>query len=59
MTGIDFRLCPGLSAIAPEETDVIVIAGMGGETIIAILQDGPVDKGRPPHAAAPAHDKGR
>lgn len=39
--GIDFRLCPGLSAIAPEETDVIVIAGMGGETIITILQDAP------------------
>ena len=36
---IDFRLCPGLSAIAPEETDVVVIAGMGGETIIAILQE--------------------
>ena len=34
-------LCPGLSAIAPEETDVIVIAGMGGETIITILQDAP------------------
>lgn len=42
--GIDFRLCPGLSAIAPEETDVIVIAGMGGETIITILQDAPWTK---------------
>ena len=41
---IDFRLCPGLSAIAPEETDVIVIAGMGGETIIAILQAAPWTK---------------
>ena len=30
-----------LSAIAPEETDVIVIAGMGGETIIAILSAAP------------------
>ena len=39
--GIDFRLCSGLSAIAPEETDVIVIAGMGGETIIAILSAAP------------------
>ena len=42
--GIDFRLCPGLSAIAPEETDAIVIAGMGGETIITILQDAPWTK---------------
>ena len=39
--GMDFRLCAGLSGIAPEETDVIVIAGMGGETIISILQDAP------------------
>ena len=38
---IDFRLCAGLSDVAPEETDVIVIAGMGGETIISILQDAP------------------
>lgn len=37
--GMDFRLCAGLSGVAPEETDVIVIAGMGGETIISILQD--------------------
>lgn len=34
---IDFRLCDGLSGIAPEEADAVVIAGMGGETIIAIL----------------------
>ena len=39
--GMDFRLCAGLSGVAPEETDVIVIAGMGGETIISILQDAP------------------
>ena len=41
LSAIDFRLCSGLSAIAPEETDVIVIAGMGGETIIAILSAAP------------------
>ena len=35
---IDFRLCDGLSAIAPEEADTIVIAGMGGETISSILE---------------------
>ena len=28
-----FRLCDGLSGIRPEETDAVVIAGMGGETI--------------------------
>ena len=37
VTGIDFRLCPGLDAIAPEEADTILIAGMGGETIQSIL----------------------
>lgn len=39
--GIDFRLCPGLDAIAPHEADTVVIAGMGGETIQAILSDAP------------------
>ena len=38
---IDFRLCPGLDAIAPEEADTIVIAGMGGETIQMILEAAP------------------
>lgn len=42
--GMDFRLCAGLSGVAPEETDVIVIAGMGGETIMTILQDAPWTK---------------
>lgn len=35
---MEFRLCDGLAAIAPDEVDTIVIAGMGGETIAAILQ---------------------
>lgn len=35
---MDFRLCAGLDAIAPDEADTVVVAGMGGETIIAILQ---------------------
>ena len=39
--GIDFRLCPGLDAIAPHEADTVVIAGMGGETIQAILSAAP------------------
>lgn len=39
--GIDFRLCDGLSGIRPEEADTIVIAGMGGENIAAILAAAP------------------
>ena len=38
---ICFRLCDGLSGITPEEVDTIVIAGMGGETIAAILEAAP------------------
>lgn len=40
-TGIDFRLCPGLDAIRPEEIDTVIVAGMGGENIAAILADAP------------------
>ena len=38
---ISFRLCDGLSGIRPEETDAAAIAGMGGETIAAILAAAP------------------
>ena len=38
---ISLRLCDGLAAVAPEEADVIVIAGMGGETILNILSAAP------------------
>ena len=38
LTGkVAFRLCNGLSGIRPDETDAVAIAGMGGETIAAIL----------------------
>ena len=38
LTGkVAFRLCDGLSGICPDETDAVAIAGMGGETIAAIL----------------------
>ena len=37
VNGIDFRLCDGLLGMDPDEVDTIVIAGMGGETIIHIL----------------------
>ena len=41
---ISFRLCDGLSGVDPQEADTIVIAGMGGETIAAILEDAPWTK---------------
>lgn len=40
-TSISFRLGDGLSPINGEEVDVIAIAGMGGETISAILEQTP------------------
>lgn len=39
--GIDYRLGDGLSVVSPEEADAIVIAGMGGENIAAILARAP------------------
>ena len=41
---ISFRLCPGLEGIAPGEADVIAMAGMGGETILHILEAAPWTK---------------
>jgi tRNA (adenine22-N1)-methyltransferase len=38
---ISLRLGDGLAGIAPDEAEDIVIAGMGGETIAAILQAAP------------------
>lgn len=38
---IEYRLCSGLSGIRPTEADTIVIAGMGGETILSILKAAP------------------
>lgn len=38
---ISFRLCDGLTDIAADEVDTVVIAGMGGETIAAILEAAP------------------
>ncbi|MBO7217150.1 MAG: SAM-dependent methyltransferase [Clostridia bacterium] len=35
--GVELRLGDGLSPVLPEETDYIVIAGMGGEVISGIL----------------------
>ena len=38
---IDFHLADGLAACRAEDTDVILIAGMGGETIAGILERAP------------------
>ena len=38
---ISLRLCNGLEAVFPEEADVILIAGMGGEVIQGILSRAP------------------
>ena len=42
LTGrVEFCLCDGLAGVRPEEVDAIAIAGMGGETIAAILNAAP------------------
>lgn len=38
---MEFRLCDGLAGVAPGEVDTIAIAGMGGDTIAAILSSAP------------------
>lgn len=38
---IEVRLGPGLSVLQPEEADDLVIAGMGGETIVSTLGEAP------------------
>ena len=41
---ITFLVAPGLDGVAPNEVDTIVIAGMGGETILSILEHAPWTK---------------
>lgn len=38
---VSLRLCDGLAGIQAGEADVVAIAGMGGETIAAILEQAP------------------
>lgn len=38
---IAFRRCDGLSGIAPQETDTVIIAGMGGDLMARILEAAP------------------
>lgn len=44
---VSFRLCAGLEGITPYEVDTVAIAGMGGETIVQILQAAPWTKEPP------------
>ena len=44
-SGIDYRLGNGLTVVSPEEADTVVIAGMGGENIAAILANAPWTSG--------------
>lgn len=41
VAGVEFRLCDGLNGVSADEVDTVVIAGMGGETIIHILEQAP------------------
>lgn len=41
---VSLRLCDGLAGIQAGEADVVAIAGMGGETIAAILEKAPWTK---------------
>ena len=41
---ITFIVAPGLSGVGEKETDTVVIAGLGGETIAGILKDAPWTK---------------
>ena len=41
---IEFTVTPGLAHLTPEDVDTIIIAGMGGETILSILKDAPWTK---------------
>lgn len=43
---IDFRLCSGLDKYSSHEFDTAIIAGMGGETIISILEAAPWTKSK-------------
>ena len=36
-SGLEFRLADGLDAVSPLEVDTVVMAGMGGETILGII----------------------
>lgn len=38
---VETRLCDGLTGINADEVDDVIIAGMGGETIVHILSDAP------------------
>lgn len=38
---LSLRLCDGLAAVGAEQVEAVTVAGMGGETILAILEQSP------------------
>lgn len=38
---LQLRLCDGLAAVGADEVEAVTVAGMGGETILAILEQSP------------------
>lgn len=43
---IQLRLCDGLAAVQADEVDAVTIAGMGGDTILSILEAAPWSLGK-------------
>ena len=46
ISGVDLRLCDGLSLVNSNEADTVIIAGMGGEVIAGIIERAPWLKAR-------------
>lgn len=55
---VELRLCDGLEGIAPHEVDDIVIAGMGADTIIGIVDGAPWLKDNQKHLILQPMTKG-
>jgi len=43
---IEFIAAPGLDGVKPSDVDIVIIAGMGGETILGILKNAPWTKNK-------------
>lgn len=39
ISGVQLRLCDGLSGVNEKEVDTVIVAGMGGEVIVGILEN--------------------
>lgn len=47
LTGIELRLCDGLSAVKKDEVDTVIIAGIGGEVISGIISRAALIRNQP------------